>query len=94
MLIAFSCPLLYKNYFTSTDLSFSKFSQMVGYDDEMTSPFPSLGSLSAVLSEAIQRTVGAEDRERALRFELEQTRAQLAVAEDQIRTIQEAWEKS
>ena len=39
-------------------------------------------------------SVGAEDRERALRFELEHTRAQLAAAEDQIRAIQEAWEKS
>ena len=67
---------------------------MAGYGDELTSPFPSLGSLSVVLSEAIQRAVGAEDRERALRFELEQIRAQLAAAEDRIRTIQEAWEKS
>ena len=67
---------------------------MVGYGDEMTSPFPSLGSLSTALSEAVQRAVGAEDRERALRFELEHTRAQLAAAEDRIRAIQEAWEKS
>ena len=67
---------------------------MAGYDDEMTSPFPSLGSLSVVLSETVQRAVGAEDRERALRFELEQIRAQLAAVEDRIRTIQEAWEKS
>ena len=67
---------------------------MAGYEDEMTSLFPSLGSLSVVLSEAVQRAVGAEDRERALQFELEQIRAQLAAAEDRIRTIQEAWEKS
>ena len=67
---------------------------MAGYDDEMTSPFPSLGSLSAALSEAVQRAVGAEDQERAQRFELEHTRAQLAAAEDRIRAIQEAWEKS
>ena len=60
----------------------------------MTSPFPNLGSLSAALSEAVQRAVGTEDRERALRFELEHTRAQLEAAEDQIRAIQEAWEKS
>ena len=60
----------------------------------MTSPFPSLRSLSAALSEAVQRAVGAEDRERALRFELEQTRAQLAATKDRIRAIQEAWEKS
>ena len=67
---------------------------MAGYEDEMTSPFSNLGSLSALLTEAIQRAVGAEDRERALRFELEQTRAQLAATEDRIRAIQEAWEKS
>ena len=67
---------------------------MEGYGDEMTSPFPSLGSLSAALSEAVQRAVGAEDQERALRFELEHTRAQLAATKDQIRAIQEAWEKS
>ena len=60
----------------------------------MTSPFPSLGSLSAALSEAVQRAVGAEDRERALRFELDHTRAQLAAAEDRICAIQVAWEKS
>jgi hypothetical protein len=60
---------------------------MAGYEDEMTSPFPSLISLSAVLTEAVQRAVGAEDRERALWFELEQTRAQLAATEDRIRTI-------
>ena len=66
---------------------------MAGYDDEMTSPFPSLGFLSTALSEAVQRAVGAEDRERALRFELDQTRAQLA-AEDRIYAIQEAREKS
>ena len=65
---------------------------MAGYIEEMTSPFPSLGFISAALSEAVQRAVGAEDRERALRFELEHTRAQLAAAEDQIRAIQEAWE--
>ena len=63
---------------------------MAGYEDKMTSPFPNLGSLSAGLSEAVQRAVGAEDRERALRFELEHTRAQLAVAEDRICAIQEA----
>ena len=40
------------NYFISADSYFSKFSQMARYDDEMTSPFPSLGSLSAVLSES------------------------------------------
>ena len=67
---------------------------MEGYGDELTSPFPSLGSLSAALSEAVQRAVGVEDRERALRFELEHTRAQLAVAEDRIHAIQEVWEKS
>ena len=67
---------------------------MAEYVDEMTSPFPNLGSLSTALSEVIQRAVGAKDRERALRFELEHTRAQLAAAEDQIRAIQEAWEKS
>ena len=60
----------------------------------MTSHFPSLGSLSAALSEAVQRAVGAEDRERALRFELDHTRAWLAAAEDRICAIQEAWEKS
>ena len=60
----------------------------------MTSPFPNLGSLSTLLTETIQRAVVAEDRERALRSELEQTRAQLAAAEEQIRTIMEAWEKS
>ena len=67
---------------------------MACYGDELTSPFPSLGSLSVVMTEAVQRAVGAEDRERALRFELEQTRAQLAATEDRIRAIQEAWEKS
>ena len=67
---------------------------MEGYGDELTSPFPSLGSLSAALSEAVQRAVGAEDRERALRFELEHTIAQLIAAEDRMRAIQEAWEKS
>ena len=82
------------NYFISADSYFSKFSQMVGYEDEMISPFPNLGSLSALLTEAVQRAVGAEDRERALRFELEHPRAQLAAADDRIRAIQEAWEKS
>ena len=67
---------------------------MAGYGDEMTSPFPSLGSLSAALSEAVQRAASAEDRERALRFELELTRAQLAAAENRIQAIQEAWKKS
>ena len=67
---------------------------MAGYGDEMTSPFPSLGSLSTTLSEAVQRAAGAEDRERALWFELEHTRAQLVAAEDRIQAIQEAWEKS
>ena len=67
---------------------------MAGHDEEMTSHFPSLGSLSAALSEAVQRAVGAEDRERALRFELDHTRAQLAAIEDRICAIQEAWEKS
>ena len=67
---------------------------MAGYEDEMTSPFPDLGSVFALLTKAVQRAVGAEDRERALRFELEQIRAQLAAAEDWIRTIQEEWEKS
>ena len=56
---------------------------MAGYEDEMTSPFSNLGSLSALLTEAVQRAVGAEDRERALRSELEQTRAQLAAVEEQ-----------
>ena len=60
---------------------------MAGHDEEMTSHFPSLGSLSAALSEAVQRAVGAEDRERALRFELDHTRAQLAAAKDRIRAI-------
>ena len=60
----------------------------------MTSPFSILGSLSALLTEAVQRAVGADDRERALRFELEHTKAQLAAVEDRIRAIQEAWEKS
>ena len=60
---------------------------MAGYGDELTSPFPSLGSLSAALSEAIQRAVGAEDRERALQFELEHTRAQLVAAGDRMRAI-------
>ena len=36
----------------------------------------------------------AEDRERALRIELEQTRAQLAVADDRYRAVMKAWEKS
>ena len=67
---------------------------MAGYEDEMTSPFPSLGSLSTLLTEAVQRAANAEDRERALRFELEQTRYQLAAAEDRICTIMKAWEKS
>ena len=67
---------------------------MAGYGDEMTSPFPSLGSLSAALSEAVQRAAGDEDQERALWFELEHTRAQLVAAEDRIQAIQEAWEKS
>ena len=67
---------------------------MAGYEDKMTSPFPSLGSLSVVMTEAVQRAVGVEDRERALRFELEHTRAQLVAAEDRMRAIQEAWEKS
>ena len=67
---------------------------MAGYEDEMTSPFPNLESLSALLTEAVQRAAGAEDRERALRSELEETRAQLAAAEDRIRTIMEAWVKS
>ena len=55
---------------------------MAGYEDEMSSPLPSLGHHSASLIEAVQRAVGAEDRERALQFELEHTRAQLAAAED------------
>jgi len=67
---------------------------MAGYEDEMTSPFPSLGHLSALLTEAVQRAADAEDRERTLRFELEQARAQLAAAEDPHRTILKAWEKS
>ena len=67
---------------------------MAGYEDEMTSPFPSLGHLSALLSEAIQRAADAEDREQALRFELEQTRAQLAAADDRYHAIMKAWEKS
>ena len=67
---------------------------MAGYEDEMTSPFPSLGHLSALLTEAVQRAADAEDRERTLRFELEQARAQLAAAEDWHRTILKAWEKS
>jgi len=67
---------------------------MAGYEDEMTSPFPSLGHLSALLTEAVQRAADAEDRERTLRFELEQARAQLAAAEDRHRTILKAWEKS
>ena len=67
---------------------------MVGYEDEMTSPFPSLGHLSVLLTEAIQRAADAEDQERALRFELEQARAQLAAAEDQYHTILKACEKS
>ena len=46
------------------------------------------------MSEAVQRAVGAEDRERALRFELEHTKAQLTVAEDRNHAVQEAWEKS
>ena len=60
----------------------------------MTSPFPSLGHLSALLTEAVQRAADAEDRERTLRFELEQARAQLAAAEDQYHTILKACEKS
>ena len=60
----------------------------------MTSPFPNLESLSALLTKAVQRAVGAKDRERALRSELEETRAQLAAAEDRIRAIMEAWESS
>ena len=48
---------------------------MAGYEDEMTSPFPNLESLAALLTTAVQRAVGAEDRERALRSELEETRA-------------------
>ena len=67
---------------------------MAGYEDEMTSPFPSLGHLSALLTEAVQRAADAEDRERTLRFELEQARAQLAAAEDWHHTILKAWEKS
>ena len=60
----------------------------------MTSPFPSLGHLSALLTEAVQRAADAEDRERTLRFELEQARAQLAAVEDWHRAILKAWEKS
>ena len=47
-----------------------------------------------LLTEAVQRAADAEDRERTLRFELEQARAQLAAAEDPHRTILKAWEKS
>ena len=46
-----------------------------------------------MLSEAVQRVVDAENREQALRSELEQTKAQLAAAEDRIRTILQSWEK-
>ena len=60
----------------------------------MTSPFTSLGHLSALLTEAVQRAADAEDRERTLRFELEQARAQLAAVEDWHRTILKALEKS
>ena len=67
---------------------------MTGYEDEITSPFPSLGLLSALLTEAVQRAADAEDRERALHFELEQTRAQLAAADDRYRAVMKAWEKS
>ena len=42
-----------------------------------------------VLPVAARRWVSTDNR-----FELEQIRAQLAAAEDRIRTIQEAWEKS
>ena len=61
MLIVSPFPLLHKNCFISTDSPFSKILQMEGYEDEMTSPFPSLGSLSALLTETVQRAANAED---------------------------------
>ena len=79
--------------FISTDSSLFKI-QMAGYESEVTFPFPNLGFLSVLLSEAVQWAVDAENREQAIRSELEQTKAQLVATEDRVRAILQLWEKS